>query len=393
MRPIFCSFLALLTYSGLAVQVEQKSRATPEGVAVMSAGDIYKKSSPAVVMIELYDASGKVSATGSGFVVGADGRILTNYHVIAHSKQATVRLANGDAYDTVEVLDVDKRKDIALIKIKAVDLPYLTLGRSGSVQVGDPVFSLSSPLGLLQNTLSQGLISGIREGDGYRYFQMSAPISQGSSGGPVLNAKGEAVGIAFAMIQEGQNLNFAIPTDYARGMLSSNQPQPLAAFYEPEKQPQTERQPSPVETPRAEPSALASNVPANPSEEMKKGSFAYLERRLGTWTEIDARKELGSPVRYRAYEGPPFPSTDIYAYPDPTRAFREFELAFDKATKKLLNVYAYPFSMTWRQCRQLWGGDVQVTRNRDGTRYYSYRNRRLNIYIDQYGNVISLGVY
>jgi hypothetical protein len=359
----------------------------------MSAGDIYKKSSPAVVMIELYDASGKVSATGSGFVVGADGRILTNYHVLSHSKQATVRLANGDAYDTVEVLDVDKRKDIAFIKIKAVDLPCLTLGRSASVQVGDAVFALTSPLGLLQNTLSQGLVSGIREGDGYRYFQMSAPISHGSSGGPVLNARGEVIGIAFATIQEGQNLNFAIPIDYARGMLSSNQPQPLAAFYEPEKPTGSERQPSTTETPAAEPPASASNAPANPSEEMKQGSFAYLEKKIGKWTEVDARKELGSPLRYREFVGPPFPSADIYAYSDPTKAFREFELSYDKVTKKLAGVFAYPLNMTWRECKQIWGADVRVIRNPNGTRTYSYKNRRLNVFTDGEGRVVSLGVY
>src|SRR4051812_223883 len=92
------------------------------------AGEIYKKTSPAVVLIEAYDDKGEVASAGSGFIVSSDGKILTNYHVIAHTKRATVRLANKDAYDTVEVLDIDKRKDIALLKIKAVDLPTLSLG-------------------------------------------------------------------------------------------------------------------------------------------------------------------------------------------------------------------------------------------------------------------------
>lgn len=109
-----------------------------------SAGEIYKKASPAVVLVEFHDEKGNVTATGSGFLVSADGKILTNYHVVAHSKQATVRLANKDAYDGVGVLDIDKRKDIALIKIKAVDLPFLALGKSSAVDVGDTVFSLST---------------------------------------------------------------------------------------------------------------------------------------------------------------------------------------------------------------------------------------------------------
>ena len=71
----------------------------------------------------------------------------TNYHVIAHTKEsATVRLANKDAYDSAQVLDVDKRKDIALIKIKAVDLPFFAVGKSNTVDIGDQVFSLSTPL-------------------------------------------------------------------------------------------------------------------------------------------------------------------------------------------------------------------------------------------------------
>jgi S1-C subfamily serine protease len=123
----------------------------------LDAGEIYKKASPAVVLIELYNQKGEVEKTGSGFLVSADGKILTNYHVIAHSKQATVRLANGDAYDKVDVIDIDKRKDIALIKIRGIDLPFLELGKSSSVQVGDALYALSNPLGVLTNSLSHGI--------------------------------------------------------------------------------------------------------------------------------------------------------------------------------------------------------------------------------------------
>jgi S1-C subfamily serine protease len=130
---------------------------------------------PSVVLVETYGDDGKVSGAGSGFLVSADGKILTNFHVIAHTKRATVRLANDDAYDSVSVLDVDRRKDIALLKIKAVDLPYLKLGHSVSAQVGDKLYTLGNPLGALQNTLSEGLLSGIRQMDGYKMFQLSAP--------------------------------------------------------------------------------------------------------------------------------------------------------------------------------------------------------------------------
>jgi len=95
---------------------------------VTNAADLYKSASPSVVLIEVYNSKGEVSGKGSGFLVSAEGAILTNFHVVEHTKQATVRLANDDAYDTVEVIEVDKRKDIALIKIKGFGLPFLKLG-------------------------------------------------------------------------------------------------------------------------------------------------------------------------------------------------------------------------------------------------------------------------
>jgi hypothetical protein len=203
-----------------------------------TAGDIYKMAGPSVVLIETYGDDGKVSGSGSGFLVSADGRILTNFHVIAHTKRATVRLANQDAYDAVHVLGVDKRRDIALLMIDAANLSYLRLGRSESAQIGDRLFTLGTPLGFLQNTLSEGLLSGVRQMDGFKLFQLSAPISPGSSGSPVFNAQGEVIGIVKATIEEGQNLNFAIPIDYTAGMMNARELQSLSSFYEPEEQKQ-----------------------------------------------------------------------------------------------------------------------------------------------------------
>jgi S1-C subfamily serine protease len=109
-QSVFCGLLVLLLSNGVALHAEQKSAVTSQGITVTSWRNL-QESLPAVVIIEVYDLTGKVSGTESGFLVGADGRILTNYNAIAHTKQANVRLARGDAYDTVEVLDVDKRKD------------------------------------------------------------------------------------------------------------------------------------------------------------------------------------------------------------------------------------------------------------------------------------------
>src|SRR5689334_18245848 len=106
----------------------------------LDAGSLYKQASPAVVVIEAIGPDGKPVKTGSGLLVSSDGKLLTNYHVVSHVKQATVRLANGDAYDLVQVLAVDKRKDIAYLKIPAIDLPVAKLGRSNTVEIGETVF-------------------------------------------------------------------------------------------------------------------------------------------------------------------------------------------------------------------------------------------------------------
>jgi len=348
--------------------------------------DIYKKDSPAVVLIEINNEKGEVTAAGSGFLVSADGKILTNYHVVAHSKQATVRLGNKDAYDAVDVLDIDKRKDIALIKIKAVDLPFLSIGKSSTVGVGDPIFSLSTPLGLLQNTLSNGIVSGIREGDGYRYFQVTAPISHGSSGGPIFDAKGEVIGIAVMTISEGQNLNFAVPIDYAKGMLASpSAPKSLASIYELE--PDTDKKSAVAEK-------TAETIPSNDKTqaELKQlGISVFLERRFGIWTVEDSKSVLGEPHGHRFGVGDPMP--EIWAYDDPTKFARQLELVFDGKTKMLHDYYIYPVNVTWEDCKKLWGSDAKVQKNSNGTRFYLYKNRHMNVLVAANGTVISIGVY
>jgi hypothetical protein len=356
--------------------------------SALDLGTFYKQTSPAVVLIEALGSDGKVARTGSGLLVSADGKFLTNYHVVAHSKQATVKLANGDAYDIVEVIAIDKRKDIAFLKIPAVELPFVKLGRSSAVEIGQTIYSISSPLGL-QNTLSQGLVSGIREMDGYRLFQISAAISHGSSGGPVFSTNGEAIGIAVLTIEGGQNLNFAIPIDYARGMLGMSQTQTLASIYEPE--------PPPDSTPEAK--TEAAKVPATGSEpaipdEMRKGAMVFLEKTMGVWHLDDARRVLGQPVRQRDALAGTTVDGQIYAFPDPTKGMREFELNFSTAGV-LRAVYAYPNAgqVRLQDLQQLYGRKYRETKNPNGTHFYTYTDRRLTAFTDKNGVVINIGVY
>ena len=171
-----------------------------------------------VVLIDVETPDG--SRQGSGFIVDSDGLIVTNQHVMENAVAARVQLASGDVYRKVSVLAMDERRDLAVVQVSAFDLPTLELGNSDSVKIGADVIAIGSPLGL-ENTVSTGIVSGRRkEPDGYHLLQISAPASQGSSGGPVLSPDGRAIGVATSQMQGGQNLNFAVPINYARGLLN-----------------------------------------------------------------------------------------------------------------------------------------------------------------------------
>lgn len=168
-----------------------------------------------VVLINALNSKKEVISTGSGFIVSSNGKIVTNYHVIKGAEFVEVVMADGNKYSVIGVVNFSIERDIAIIKINATDLPVLTLGDSDRVSVGENVVAIGSPLGL-QNTVSTGIVSSIRENlyrkkDDLKDIQISAPISPGSSGGALLNMKGEVIGITYAGIKNEQNLNFAIP--------------------------------------------------------------------------------------------------------------------------------------------------------------------------------------
>ncbi len=369
--------IALIIPNLLSAQAPQMAEKT--------ARDIYKLAGPSVVLIESYGDDGKVSGTGSGFLVSADGRILTNFHVIAHTKRATVRLANEDAYDSVSVLDVDKRKDVALLKIRAVNLPYLKMGHSASVQIGDTLYTLGNPLGILQNTFSEGLLSGVRQMDGYKLFQLSAPISLGSSGSPVLNAQGEVIGIVEGLIPEGQNLNFAVPIDYASGMLESRELQRLSDFYTPEE---TRRTPAPASTETA--------TPVSPSLAMSQNSISYLGTKIGIWTKEDAEVELGKPFDRRDGLLNAVVIGDIYKFGSPNSTFSFIELNFNRTNKRLAAAYFYySRQVPWKSVEQTLGKSYRKQKLPNGRPAYIYQfqGRQMSVIVDSANDVYSGGIW
>ena len=198
---------------------------------VLNLKSVNKSILEATVKIEVYNKTGSKVSTGSGFIVDSNGIIVTNNHVIENAASIMITLNNGDTYSDVVVRDFDEVKDIAVIKISGYDLPTVKLGNSRNLEIGEKIIVCGSSLGDLSNTLSEGIISSIRQSDkGYRYIQMSAPISPGNSGGPVVLENGEVIGISTASRIQGQNLNFAVPINYVLGMIENNKNMTLAKY-------------------------------------------------------------------------------------------------------------------------------------------------------------------
>ena len=151
-----------------------------------SPSEIAREQSKAVIVIEALDERGSVLGQGSGFIVTPSGAIVSNLHVVQGAAMVRVKLPNGDAYKTADLVEVDDAKDIVVIKIKGFKLPVVTLGDSDKAEVGEQVVAISSPEGLT-NSISTGVISGVRRFDTHRVFQLTAPISNGSSGGALFN--------------------------------------------------------------------------------------------------------------------------------------------------------------------------------------------------------------
>ena len=193
-----------------------------------TAQSIAKKALTSTVLLVMEDRNGQPLSLGSGFFV-REGEIATNLHVIEGAASGYIKLVGEKRkYDIDGITAVDARRDLVVLKVSAVRSHVLSLGNSETVQVGEPVYVVGNPQGL-EGTFSQGIVSSIRNVGTDKLLQITAPISPGSSGGPVLNAKGEVVGVSVATFTGGQNLNFAIPSNYLKTLLAKTGPaKPLA---------------------------------------------------------------------------------------------------------------------------------------------------------------------
>jgi Tfp pilus assembly protein PilF len=190
-------------------------------ICLADAEKIFRENNKAVVVVVAYDEAGKAISQGSGFIVRRDGVIVTNYHVISNARSIKIK-AGSKVLNVDGIITLDKENDIAILKADAKNMQTVKLGNLEKTNVGEKVYVISSPQGL-ENTISDGILSGKRELAANKIIiQITAPVSPGSSGGPVFNKNGEVIGVATFLLKESQNLNFAMPVDKIKEQITGN---------------------------------------------------------------------------------------------------------------------------------------------------------------------------
>jgi hypothetical protein len=200
-----------------------------------------------VVVVQRYDENRQKTGIGTGFFVSSGGNVVTNHHVLRGAVSADIRLPSGRVYPVRNVLAEDPENDLIMVSVEVPPYEVQPLSvRASMPAIGERIVVIGSPMGLDQ-TVSDGIVSAVRELQGSRkVIQITAPISTGSSGSPVVNMKGDVVAVACALMANGQNLNFGIPSERVSS-LSPGSGYPLAQI-----------------------SRAGSPLAGNPEEEMKR---------------------------------------------------------------------------------------------------------------------------
>jgi hypothetical protein len=222
--------LAIGIWGAAATLVRPQTRLTPGQSArgPKTATQILDENTDAIVLIVA--GGGGSLKLGSGLFVQPKGLLLTSLHIIEGMELVGVKLpSNGSVVWARNATGFDSDNDLVVLRVETAPAKSARLGDSDEVRVGEPIVVVGNPEGLEQ-TVSNGLVSAIRELGGRKLFQISAPISEGSSGSPVFNEYGEVIGVVVSSIQSGQNLNFAVPINYAKPLFERLTQEPISSL-------------------------------------------------------------------------------------------------------------------------------------------------------------------
>lgn len=201
----------------------RSSQPQPPGLTPLSESksprQIAQEAFPSVVLLVMQDANGQPITLGSGFVL-QDGLVATNHHVISGTASGYCKLVGKNVtYAISGTVAVDALHDLSIVEVPGLKASALPIGDSAQVAVGDAVYAIGNPEGL-EGTFSQGIVSAVRRVGNDTMLQITAPISSGSSGGPILDSSGRVIGIAVATFKEGQNLNLAVPSFHLTALVA-----------------------------------------------------------------------------------------------------------------------------------------------------------------------------
>ena len=190
--------------------------------------DVARKLFRQTVLLTMKDTEGRPLCLGSGFVL-KPGYIVSNFHVVEGAGSGLVKpVDEKKPYKISGIVAKDEARDLVILAVEGMTIEGVTLSKRLSLDVGETVFAIGNPRGL-EGTFSQGIVSSVRELESLTLLQITAPISPGSSGGPIADEHGEIVGVAVATFRGGQNLNFAIPAKYVSTLEDKiGAPAPLA---------------------------------------------------------------------------------------------------------------------------------------------------------------------
>ncbi len=193
----------------------------------LTTAQIAAKATPAVVVVENFNEDGVKASQGSGYLYSDDGIVVTNYHVIRGASSLSITVPSTGKARVENVLGYSPETDVAIIQLPQRVTASLETEGAQSAKVGDHVVAIGAPLGL-ESTVSEGIISALRDAGGIHLIQTTASISPGSSGGPLLNDYGKVIGLTTAKVQNGENLNLVLSSTHINDLVSRKRDIPLS---------------------------------------------------------------------------------------------------------------------------------------------------------------------